>query len=356
MLIKSWYSFDPTDELHCLGRPMLADHPEKPAGKDGNGANGGQVTQAPSGDAFVFKSTPAMQILNIPANIPERLPSMMPMSSSPMMLSSNESPKASPWRWPIALIVSTCIVVVGFLVYQQMNMGNQPAVTSENVAISSTASNAATNSANQAPAVSTEVKTAKPTEQPAAATENTATDKETEKEKETASAAKHEIRRPLGQRQSKGASPKGAAAESSTAEAAAAPSVAAAQPGKKRDELDSLIEKAVGTKMPDNSAPMKSKKETASESGAAALTPEQIRSTMDRIKPQVQSCYDQYQEEGRADVRLTITPDGTVSNAVVKGKFENSMTGMCVQSAVRKAKFPAFGGKAMTISYPFLLQ
>ncbi len=87
------------------------------------------------------------------------------------------------------------------------------------------------------------------------------------------------------------------------------------------------------------------------------LSMNQIRGAMNKIKGLVQACYDKYQIEGEARVSFTINPDGSVGDCSIKGKFFGTDTGSCVVTAVKKARFPKFSGKAMTIpNYPFMLQ
>ena len=86
------------------------------------------------------------------------------------------------------------------------------------------------------------------------------------------------------------------------------------------------------------------------------LSMNQIRASMNRIKGLVQSCYDHYQVEGRANVKLIINNDGTPANLAIRGKFFGTDTGACVLKAAKKVRFPKFSGKPMTIKYPFLLQ
>jgi len=86
------------------------------------------------------------------------------------------------------------------------------------------------------------------------------------------------------------------------------------------------------------------------------LSMNQIRASMNRVKGLVQSCYDHYQVEGRATVKFIINNDGTPANLTIIGKFFGTDTGACVLKAARKAKFPKYSGKPMTIRYPFLLQ
>jgi hypothetical protein len=127
----------------------------------------------------------------------------------------------------------------------------------------------------------------------------------------------------------------------------------------KGDFLDSLIDNAMGDE--GGGKAKKAKKAKKDKPAPASNLPKQlnmnqIRRSMSKVKGLVQSCYDKHQVEGRANVKLTITPKGKPTNVRVKGKFFGTDTGACVARAVKRARFPKFSGAPMAISYPFLLQ
>ena len=86
------------------------------------------------------------------------------------------------------------------------------------------------------------------------------------------------------------------------------------------------------------------------------LSREQIQSSMRRIKPRIQSCFDRFKVPGLASVKITISRSGQVSTSRVKGVFAGTPTGGCVQSAARSATFPKFKGSSIGITYPFILR
>jgi hypothetical protein len=71
------------------------------------------------------------------------------------------------------------------------------------------------------------------------------------------------------------------------------------------------------------------------------------------LNPRVHECFNQFKVPGTAMVTLKLSRGGKVSDASVGGKFANTPTGTCVESAARSAKFPAT--EAQTIQYPFSL-
>jgi hypothetical protein len=143
-----------------------------------------------------------------------------------------------------------------------------------------------------------------------------------------------------------------ARAATKTAAKADAPAKPAAK--KKPESIDSLIDNALGGQP---AAKPKAAAAAPVSNAPKSLTMNQIRGGMKKIKPSVQACYDKYQVEGKATVKMTIAPDGRVSSAKIKGKFFGSDTGACVVRAAKKARFPKFSGPPMAgISYPFMLQ
>jgi hypothetical protein len=86
------------------------------------------------------------------------------------------------------------------------------------------------------------------------------------------------------------------------------------------------------------------------------LSRSQIQGGMRGIKSLVQRCFDRYQIPGLANVQIRIDRDGTVGTARVRGMFADTPTGSCVTAAAGAARFPAFSGNAITITYPFVLR
>lgn len=82
-----------------------------------------------------------------------------------------------------------------------------------------------------------------------------------------------------------------------------------------------------------------------------------IKRTMDDLRPQFHACYQQHGKRGHVQLRITIAPDGSVSEAEAIGRFKGTPSGACAQRVVSAARFdPAESGNPMTIQYPVLLQ
>jgi len=77
---------------------------------------------------------------------------------------------------------------------------------------------------------------------------------------------------------------------------------------------------------------------------------------MRQIKGQVQRCFDRFRVPGWASLRVTISGEGRVQAARVKGSFAGTPTGSCLESAVGAARFPAFASPLLSVEYPFNLR
>ena len=164
--------------------------------------------------------------------------------------------------------------------------------------------------------------------------------------------ARHRARRTkAGVKASKQGAPKKVATSPKTKAKAKARGTKPA-PAKGGGDLDSLLDNALGkngAKKPKKAAaPAKPK-------GPTTLDMNQIRASMKKLNSRVGACYDKYQVEGVARVKLTITRDGRAKNIKIRGKFFGTDTGSCVKKAVKSVRFPKFTGKEPTITYPFRL-
>jgi hypothetical protein len=60
----------------------------------------------------------------------------------------------------------------------------------------------------------------------------------------------------------------------------------------------------------------------------------------ERRAAQIHECYLRHQVPGTAMVNVVIAKSGRVSKATVTGKFADTVTGACVEAAVKTAAFP----------------
>ena len=113
----------------------------------------------------------------------------------------------------------------------------------------------------------------------------------------------------------------------------------AASKGKKRDskDLDALL-KDVQKSEP---AP-KAKPEAPPP--ASALSPSDISRVMAGVTPRSNDCARRLNQNGNAELKITVGKDGRVSDANVGGNLAGTPLGACIEKATRAATFPASSG------------
>ncbi|HJZ84640.1 MAG TPA: GYF domain-containing protein [Polyangia bacterium] len=130
------------------------------------------------------------------------------------------------------------------------------------------------------------------------------------------------------------------------------------------DELDRLLEKAVGGASAHSAPPPPAPREDplaaprarqeADPSAPDVPSRSDIQHGMAAVKPRVNACYGQYNVPGTVFVSVTISPSGRVQSASAKSTFAGTPTGTCVERAVKSASF-SHSKNGVTIDYPFLL-
>lgn len=326
---------------------------------------------------YHFRTSPALQALRIPGAAVAPSVGTSSLSVAPPAVAEMAPPPPS-YRWPVAFVFATLIVVGGGVYMMKTNapgpsatlamntttaeMDNtrsSPAARGEHPARQDEPKEVEKNAAKVAGSDLKDPSAAKADEgdTPAAATASTDGVETPESDKKPVAASGG----PKRDRKRAAAVSKKAPATKTVAKAvepvAPAKTEAPAKPvaKKKPESIDSLIDNALGGQPA--AKPTASKAAAPASNAPKSLTMNQIRGGMKKIKPSVQACYDKYQVEGKATVKMTIAPNGSVSSAKIKGKFFGSDTGTCVVQAVKRAKFPQFSGPPMAgISYPFMLQ
>lgn len=94
-------------------------------------------------------------------------------------------------------------------------------------------------------------------------------------------------------------------------------------------------------------------KERAVGTGPGPLSEVAFAAGMDARRPRVHDCYTEFKVPGVALVTVKIGKNGRVSAADVRGKFEGTPVGACVENAVKGAAFPPSDG--LTAVFPFNL-
>jgi hypothetical protein len=84
-----------------------------------------------------------------------------------------------------------------------------------------------------------------------------------------------------------------------------------------------------------------------------SLSGADIKKGMSSVAGKAQACY--AGQQGTAQVKLTVAPDGTVQKVAVTGVFAGTPVGACVASAVKSATFPAWEGGPQSFGYSYLL-
>ena len=82
------------------------------------------------------------------------------------------------------------------------------------------------------------------------------------------------------------------------------------------------------------------------EAPRAPLGRTEITTVMKDVQSKMNDCYRRYAQEGAADVRVEVAPDGSVAKTLVRGELANSPTATCVESKLKAAVFPPSAGIA----------
>jgi len=78
-----------------------------------------------------------------------------------------------------------------------------------------------------------------------------------------------------------------------------------------------------------------------------------IRSAMSAVQGKAQACY--AGQQGTANVKLSVLPNGKVQKVTVTGVFAGTPVAACVAAAVKNATFPPWDGGPQSVSYSYLL-
>jgi len=78
-----------------------------------------------------------------------------------------------------------------------------------------------------------------------------------------------------------------------------------------------------------------------------------VEAALDKLATRMRGCFAKYGIKGTARVRLVATPDGTADNVKVTGEFEDTPTGLCVESILTDTKLPTFKGPPLKISQSY---
>ncbi len=134
---------------------------------------------------------------------------------------------------------------------------------------------------------------------------------------------------------------------------------ASAEPAEKapaKGSIDDLLASAMGSKPKPAARPRAEEEDTSAKKAAAAkpLEKEDLVKGMMPVMPKIHECFSQYKVPGIANVNISVAKSGKVSSASVSGKFAGTPSGVCVENAVKSAKFVASDG--LNFTYPVSLR
>jgi hypothetical protein len=81
-----------------------------------------------------------------------------------------------------------------------------------------------------------------------------------------------------------------------------------------------------------------------------------VERALDALSSKVRGCFVKYQIKGTARVRLVAMPAGKAESVNVTGDFEDTPTGLCVESVLTEAKLPTFKGPPLKLSQSYQLR
>jgi hypothetical protein len=86
-------------------------------------------------------------------------------------------------------------------------------------------------------------------------------------------------------------------------------------------------------------------------------TVKRLQATLSRLESRLDQCHSRFQVDGTAEVKVLVSPSGTVESLLLKGEFEGTPTGDCIVRQLSAASFPSFDGSdAIRISHSFSLE
>ena len=91
--------------------------------------------------------------------------------------------------------------------------------------------------------------------------------------------------------------------------------------------------------------------------GAAAPDPrKEVDAALEDLQPKVHECFRRFQIRGVAQVKLTVSPSGSVESPALTGDFEGTPTGDCVLKEVASVALPAFKGSPVSVSHAYVFR
>jgi hypothetical protein len=129
----------------------------------------------------------------------------------------------------------------------------------------------------------------------------------------------------------------------------AEPADTADVPTKKTSDLDTLL-----------AAPPGGPGASNDQGAQGTVDPERalkdVDAALEGLQPKVHQCFRRFQIRGVAQVKLTVSPSGSIESPAVTGDFEGTPTGDCVINELASAALPPFKGGPVSISHSFVFR
>jgi hypothetical protein len=90
--------------------------------------------------------------------------------------------------------------------------------------------------------------------------------------------------------------------------------------------------------------------------GAVPDPRKEVDAALDELQPKVHECFRRFQIRGVAQVKLTVSPTGSVESPALTGDFEGTPTGDCVLKEVASAALPPFKGSPLSVSHAYVFR
>jgi hypothetical protein len=132
------------------------------------------------------------------------------------------------------------------------------------------------------------------------------------------------------------------------------------EPGKKPSVLDTLLGPGTIAANSDDGTGSSNKRDPRPAGGAANGEPDRalkdVDAALDDLQSKVHECFRRFQIRGIAQVKLTVSPSGSVESPALTGDFEGTPTGDCVIKELASAALPPFKGGPVSVSHSYVFR
>lgn len=91
--------------------------------------------------------------------------------------------------------------------------------------------------------------------------------------------------------------------------------------------------------------------------GAATGDPRKdVDAALEELQPKVHECFRRFQIRGVAQVKMTVSPSGSVESPTLSGDFDGTPTGECVLRELASAALPPFKGSPVSVSHAYVFR